>query len=289
LVGVWIINGEAVVTTHYRCPLCQQPLQANPSGLACTKGHQFDRAKEGYVNLLPVQHKGSKTPGDAQSMVMARRQFLSAGHYQFLRQGLVDIMVNLDPTPVRCIDAGCGEGYYTNEIAQQLQPSQSTVYGIDIAKPAIRYAAKRAGNNSLFAVASTANLPFESASVDLVYKIFAPIELAEVSRVLKPQGILISVVPGPRHLFELKQLIYPYPKEHQSESTPLGYENLLSKSLSQKVTLSTTSDIDNLTQMTPFAWKLNDSKHQQLLDTSDFTVNFDFVINLYAKQTAKTR
>ena len=33
--------------------------------------HQFDKAKEGYVNLLPVQHKKSKNPGDDAQMVQA--------------------------------------------------------------------------------------------------------------------------------------------------------------------------------------------------------------------------
>ncbi len=47
----------------------------------CAENHQFDCAKEGYVNLLPVQHKRSKDPGDNAEMMQARRQFLDAGHY----------------------------------------------------------------------------------------------------------------------------------------------------------------------------------------------------------------
>ena len=30
------------------------------------RGHSFDVAREGYVNLLPVQHKNSREPGDAE-------------------------------------------------------------------------------------------------------------------------------------------------------------------------------------------------------------------------------
>lgn len=45
-------------------------------------------AKEGYVNLLPVQHKRSRDPGDSAEMMQARRAFLDAGHYQPLREQL---------------------------------------------------------------------------------------------------------------------------------------------------------------------------------------------------------
>ncbi|PPS58607.1 hypothetical protein CRX72_19630 [Pantoea sp. BRM17] len=47
------------------CPLCRQPLTQQPGVFRCDAGHQFDRAREGYVNLLPVQHKGSREPDSA--------------------------------------------------------------------------------------------------------------------------------------------------------------------------------------------------------------------------------
>ena len=46
-----------------------------------TKGHCFDRAKEGYWHLLPVQSMRTKAPGDSKEMVAARRAFLNAGYY----------------------------------------------------------------------------------------------------------------------------------------------------------------------------------------------------------------
>ena len=63
-------------TPNYRCPLCQQGLILTDKVFRCENNHCFDQAKEGYVNLLPVQHKHSKDPGDNKEMVNARRAFL---------------------------------------------------------------------------------------------------------------------------------------------------------------------------------------------------------------------
>ena len=41
------------------CPLCQAPLSRLDNGVVCPAGHRFDRARQGYLNLLPVQHKNS--------------------------------------------------------------------------------------------------------------------------------------------------------------------------------------------------------------------------------------
>ena len=74
----------------FSCPLCHQPLAHVNNSFICPQRHQFDVAKEGYVNLLPVQHKRSRDPGDSAEMMQARRAFLDAGHYQPLRDAIVE-------------------------------------------------------------------------------------------------------------------------------------------------------------------------------------------------------
>ena len=64
------------------CPLDGKPLSWSDSVWRCSDGHSFDIAKQGYVNLLPVQQKRSHDPGDSKAMVAARQRFLDAGHYQ---------------------------------------------------------------------------------------------------------------------------------------------------------------------------------------------------------------
>lgn len=87
----------------FSCPLCHQPLSREKNSYICPQRHQFDMAKEGYVNLLPVQHKRSRDPGDSAEMMQARRAFLDAGHYQPLRDAIVaQLRERLDERPQRC-------------------------------------------------------------------------------------------------------------------------------------------------------------------------------------------
>ncbi len=266
---------------RYQCPQCKEPLTVNQQGFSCANRHQFDRAKEGYVNLLPVQNKGSKIPGDSPEMVISRRDFLATNAYGFLQQAVAVTLKNQLGNAATIIDAGCGEGYYTKALAEQLPEGQ--VYGVDIAKTAVRYAAKRSKSNKAlhFCVASNINLPFADNFADLICKIFAPVEVKEIGRVLKPNGIFMTVVPGPKHLFELKQVIYELPKEHEPEVCPDGFELVNTQPLTQTQVLNKAIDIANLCQMTPFAWKLAEQKKQQLIEAGEMPVTFDFVVNVY--------
>jgi 23S rRNA (guanine745-N1)-methyltransferase len=267
---------------NYQCPLCHLPLSANVQGFNCTNNHQFDQAKEGYVNLLPVQNKGSKVPGDSKEMIQARRDFLASGAYAFLQQALTQQVAKQrlidSAVPCTVIDIGCGEGYYTNALSS-LSPDYP-IYGVDISKSAVRLAAKRYKTVD-FSVASHLNLPFADNSAELVSKVFAPMTATEVLRVLKSDGLLLSVVPGPKHLFELKQIIYDNANEHQVEDCPAGFELIESQAISTSQTLTDAAQITNLTQMTPLAWKISDNEKQQLIDSCCFSVTFDFVINVY--------
>ena len=54
---------------QYICPICKKSLTLKSKSYRCENNHSFDEAKEGYVNLLPVQYKHSKDPGDNKAMV----------------------------------------------------------------------------------------------------------------------------------------------------------------------------------------------------------------------------
>ena len=90
----------------YSCPLCHAPLERRDNSYICPQRHQFDLAKEGYVNLLPVQFKRSRDPGDSAEMMQARRAFLDAGHYQPLRDAICAYLQTFAPTDL--LDIGCG-------------------------------------------------------------------------------------------------------------------------------------------------------------------------------------
>lgn len=152
----------------FSCPLCHQPLSREKNSYICPQRHQFDMAKEGYVNLLPVQHKRSRDPGDSAEMMQARRAFLDAGHYQPLRDAIVaQLRERLDDKATAVLDIGCGEGYYTHAFADALP--EITTFGLDVSKVAIKAAAKRYPQVT-FCVASSHRLPFSDTSMDAIIR-----------------------------------------------------------------------------------------------------------------------
>ncbi|WP_394175380.1 23S rRNA (guanine(745)-N(1))-methyltransferase [Thalassotalea litorea] len=265
---------------HYRCPLCQNPLHLHATTFRCENNHSFDMAKEGYVNLLPVQFKHSKDPGDNKQMVNARRAFLEQDFYLPLRNKLVTIYKEaVQSTEPNVLDIGCGEGYYTS--AHKTPGNQ--VYGIDIAKNAIRIAAKKY-QDCQFSVASIAQLPFADASIDWAYSVYAPIKVEEFHRIIKTGGDLVVVSPGEKHLWQLKSLIYRTPQPHD-ESPPQmpGFELIEQTRLAYEMNMANIEDRFNLLAMTPFAFKSSDALTKALTDAQQFTCETDFIIRRYKR------
>ena len=273
---------------QYQCPLCHQSLQLDSRIWRCSNNHQFDRAKEGYVNLMPVQHKKSKNPGDNQMMMQARRQFLDAGYYQTLRDTIATILDKQLPErqkSLSLLDIGCGEGYYTGYLTESLSQSrQLTVYGLDISKVAVRFAAKRYPAVH-FCVASSYRLPFSDNSIDAILRIYAPCEASELNRVIShDNGIVVTVTPAPRHLFQLKELIYQTAQPHDEVVEQIdGFELIDEQRLSYSMNLSGIQAV-NLLQMTPFAWKASEELIAELAGQSDFHCETDFFIRIYRKE-----
>ena len=271
----------------YVCPVCGGSLQLHQSGktYTCQNQHSFDLAKEGYLNLLPVQHKHSKEPGDSKQMMTARREFLEAGFYEPMAK-TVAMMINANRTVgqnMRLLDLGCGEGYYSRKIASYCNHhEQIALHGIDIAKFAIAAAAKKQPN-ARFIVASSNWLPYTDQYFDFVLRVFAPSDDDELKRVLKSSGHLLTVTPGPRHLWQLKEFIYAEVKEHASESlVPQGFERLTTQRISYKITPNPQQRMA-LLQMTPFAWRANESVQQSLSNVSELEIETDFILTLVIK------
>ena len=265
----------------YICPLCQSALTLDQQGYVCVQRHRYDRAKEGYVNLLPVQHKGSKDPGDSPAMLQARRQFLDEGHYQPLRDKVAALLDEHLPisSPSTIVDLGCGEGYYTAAWVKD----HRQVYGVDVSKYAIKSAAKRYSGIH-FSVASGYRLPFASESLSAIVRIYAPSKGEELARTLASGGVLITVTPAARHLYQFKSLIYQDVQLHDEREEQLeGFERLSESTLHYPLTLSAKS-ATQLLQMTPFAWRASESVWQTLTECDSFTCEADFRITVWRKR-----
>ena len=168
----------------WTCPHCRNPLAPNGErSLACSSGHSFDFAREGYINLLPVNRKRSKDPGDSREMIEARGRVHQAGLYQPLAEAMMERIAARDQVPGTALDLGCGEGYYSQALLNAFPGVK--LFGVDIARSAVRLAARRykAGH---FAVASAFAVPLADASLDLVQSVFAPVKESELQRLLRP-------------------------------------------------------------------------------------------------------
>ena len=119
------------------CPLCGLPLTKTEKRLSCPNRHSFDIARQGYVHLLPVQSKHSRSPGDTREQVASRRRFLEGGFYEPIAKAVTRAALDAG-IQGEILDVGCGEGYYGAYLARALGCSLT---GVDISKEAVRLAA----------------------------------------------------------------------------------------------------------------------------------------------------
>lgn len=237
------------------CPHCGNPLLREERRLVCRNNHCFDVARQGYVNLLPVNHKHSKNPGDTRDMVAARRAFLDRGHYCPIAEKVSELFSGVLPTNPAVLDAGCGEGYYLTELMKSL--GVGDYIGVDISKDAVRFAAGR-NKEALWLTASAAHLPVKDGTLDGIMSMFALTMPEEFHRVLKPGGYFLEVTAGRGHLMGLKNLIYSeiIEKGDKGSRELPGFRLVKSEVLEFPLSLETNDEIRQLLSMTPHFWRI---------------------------------
>lgn len=273
----------------YLCPVCKEKLKKLNNTLHCCNGHCFDIAKKGYVNLLTTAGRNPKNAGDNPEMVKARTEFLDKGYYLPLAEKTAEIMSGLVKgieKPV-IIDSGCGEGFYTCVYAEKIPQAQFC--GIDISKNAVAHCMTRVHmggiHNCEFAVASSFELPFRKGFADCIVCTFAPVANDEYALKLKKGGKLVVVSPSPRHLFELKSLLYEKPYENKPNVYGLNKFRLADETVFEYTKhLSSAEDIWNLFTMTPYFYKTSKEASEKLKSVQELDVTCGFVIQTYEKK-----
>jgi 23S rRNA (guanine745-N1)-methyltransferase len=270
--------------TLFRCPACHEELERTEHAYVCKNSHSFDIARQGYVHLLMPNKMHSKIPGDTKQMVDSRRDFLNLGCYDIFADELCALVGKYTEcgagkieSPV-ILDAGCGEGYYTSRIKKAVENAH--VSGFDISKFAVK-AAAGSYKNIEFAVASIFDIPVADGSCDCVVNVFAPIVEGEFLRVLKKGGVLIIAVPGERHLFEMKEILYENPYENEEKDTDYeGFEFLERVPVKGRIELNNNKSVWDLFAMTPYYWKTDVDGGERLRRTEHLSteIHFDFLI-----------
>ncbi|MBE6698630.1 MAG: methyltransferase domain-containing protein [Ruminococcaceae bacterium] len=268
------------VLAMLRCPVCAASMQADEEGKSCrctgTRIHSYDFARSGYLNLT----RPGDGEGDLKEAVNARKLFLNAGYYEPLSNELNAILQNLKAETV--LDAGCGEGYYTNRMA-----GNCAVLGVDLSRAGIDSAAKQAKQNvtgAAFAVGSIFSLPVRDASCDVVTNLFAPCCESEFLRVLKKGGYLILVGAGERHLMGLKQVLYENPYLNPGRADlPTEMKEVDRRRLIHTVTVEGRETIGALFSMTPYYWRTSEADRIKLRNIDTLQTELDFDIFTYQK------
>jgi 23S rRNA (guanine745-N1)-methyltransferase len=183
---------------------CRLPLAREERRLVCPRGHSFDVARSGYINLLQPQERRSRQPGDTAAAVAARRRLHDRGVTEPLLNALIEMSGLLPAGPSQddiVLDAGCGEGYFAGNIARW---TGAAAHGIDISIPAIEAAARRYPECEWIVGNADRFVPYTDSSFSLVLSITARMNAEEFRRVLREDGRLLVAISAPEDLIELR-------------------------------------------------------------------------------------
>jgi 23S rRNA (guanine745-N1)-methyltransferase len=183
------------------CPVrsCHLALTREERRLVCPRGHSFDVARSGYINLLQPQDRRSRNPGDTADAIAARRRLHDRGVTAPLARGIGEMLAPSAGDAV--LDAGCGEGFYLATLAGD---TGCEAHGVDISIPAVDAAARRYPACEWVVANADRFLPYADLSFSAVLSITARRNADEFRRVLRHDGRLLLALPAPDDLIELR-------------------------------------------------------------------------------------
>lgn len=272
----------------FTCPVCGNSLEINGKSYKCINNHSFDSAKSGYVNLLTSDRMNAKNPGDNKLMVKSRSDFLDKGYYGHLLEKLCESVYEIVSENNVILDAGCGEGYYTSGIYNYLCDRKMAIQsaGIDISKHAVDKAAKRC-HDIQYAVGSIFHIPVSDSSCNILLNVFAPFCRDEFFRIINDGGYMVMVIPGRKHLWELKNIVYERPYENNPKPEIIdGFVFLKKYNVQQQIELESNEDILNLFAMTPYFYNTRITDREKLSELNFLKTNTEFEILIYRKGDA---
>jgi len=245
------------------CPVCHNVLIKKEKSYTCNNKHNFDIAKQGYINLYLKKSDG----GDNKLMVDARNNFLNQGYYSFLAKEITKTIKEYNANNV--VDLACGDGYYTKQI-------DSKHIGIDLSKNALKIASRN-DKEGTYILSSIFDLPLEDKCADFVLTCFAPIAEKQIKRILKDNSYFLYVGPGENHLKQLKELLYQ--NVYLNEDKEIINLNLIKQWTIENKALIKKEDVINLFMMTPYFYNSSSDSLNKLKETE---ITFQFNLKLYS-------
>lgn len=231
-----------------RCPVCGDALGLTARTAKCARGHSYDLAKQGYLNLLPSASTGIE--GDSAAMIEARANFLSSGFYAPIQ----DALVANTPGEGLIVEVGAGTAYYLAGVVDA-QPRRLGL-ALDVSRYAARRAAKVDPRIGSVICDAWRELPLQDDAAQVILNVFAPRNAQEMARVLAPGGTLLVVTPNQEHLAELIDVLgmvrVDEEKERRLVASLTGFKRTGSQSIEATMRLDHQA-VERLVAMTPSA------------------------------------
>ncbi len=252
-----------------RCPVCGGAMGRAGDDFACANKHRVNVNRKGCLNFLSA-------PVDScydAALFQARRRVFGAGCYLPVAEA---IEAMLPPGEHRLLDAGCGDGWYLNELLQRHENWQGA--GVDISRDAILQATDQPCT-ALWCVGDLRKLPFREGVFTAILDVLTPANYDEFRRVLAPEGLLLKVYPGSGYLKEIRAArgMEPY-AEGQVEAYLREKAQVVEErrvTVSHRVTPELWRDF---VWMTPLNQDLTDEEKETLAQRSAETVTIDLHI-----------
>ncbi|MFQ9892486.1 MAG: putative RNA methyltransferase [Emergencia sp.] len=270
----------------FSCPVCGKKIRFHGGSLVCKREHRFDISSKGYVNFL---QSSKPLKGYDRLFFESRQRFFAGGYYDEVARAVTQKaiahlgnVVGEDRT--KCvIDAGCGEGFYACSLNRALPQDEreTQILAFDLASDAIKTAAK-SEEQIKWMVADITNIPVKDQIADCILDVFTPANYKEFKRILAPDGIVIKVIPGRRHMAQLRTAAESLLRRKDYSNEEVLDYFLEHFALVERETVTTTMAIDkaqleNLVHMTPLLFDVDKSK-LNLEGLTEITVEAEILI-----------
>lgn len=184
---------------------CSRPLERHDRRLVCPRGHTYDIARSGYVNLLQPQDRRSPAAGDSKAAVQARAALLADGIGKAVPLAAAARAAALAlPGDAVVVELGSGGG---DALAAVVAARKIRGIGIDLATAAAERAARKYPACTWIVANADRRLPVLDGGANLVLSLHGRRNPAECARILAPGGFLLVAIPAPDDLIELRTLV----------------------------------------------------------------------------------
>jgi 23S rRNA (guanine745-N1)-methyltransferase len=183
---------------------CGLLLERTDASFRCARGHTYDVARRGYLNLLQPQHRKSSHAGDALTAVQARSRLLDRSVGRAILEAVIVRAAASAPRHGVIVDLGSGGGELLGTLCKRVP---AIGVGIDISTAAAEVAAGRFPHVWWVVANADRAVPILDRSADVVVSLHGRRNAVECARVLTADGELIVAVPAADDLIELREVV----------------------------------------------------------------------------------